>query len=165
MKKNKLGFTLIEVILIIGIIGIIIPSLYSIFFSGYKFFDVGVNNINEQQEYRLARNYLTKKLRNVSDINSIEISNKENNMLKINNKQLEEINSEGNNIRTSISFNKLKIKINNKKLDILFVPLDSENEFEFSLLLENYEGDLNNTILNSEDPNLQILYYSFGKSD
>ena len=68
MKNKARGFTLIEVILVLALIGAMTPIVYSVFFGGQKGFEVSVEQVHEQADHRLLRDYLVKELRDVSYI-------------------------------------------------------------------------------------------------
>lgn len=72
MKNKAKGFTLVEVILVLALIGVMTPIIYSVFFAGQKGFEVSVEQVQEQGDHRILRDYLVKELRDVSYITNGE---------------------------------------------------------------------------------------------
>lgn len=70
IEKHK-GFTLIEVILTLAIIGIVIQLSYSLLFSGTKSFQVGRDKGLSQQDFRIVQEILKKEIRYVKYLNNI----------------------------------------------------------------------------------------------
>lgn len=64
MMKNKKGITLIEVVLTVAILGIFIPSIYTVFFAGQNAFSTSTNKGFAQESVRLAELFLTDELKN-----------------------------------------------------------------------------------------------------
>jgi type II secretory pathway pseudopilin PulG len=66
MLKNKKGITLIEVVLTVAILGIFIPSIYTVFFAGQNAFSTSTNKGFAQESVRLAELFLTDELKNTT---------------------------------------------------------------------------------------------------
>lgn len=64
----KPGFTLIELIITIGILGIVLASAYSMGLFGYKTFSKGSIKSNIQSDITLAANYISNELRYASKV-------------------------------------------------------------------------------------------------
>lgn len=57
------GFTLIEVITTLAIMGILMSMLYSLFFSGAKTYEISYDSYRSQNEARIAMSFITVKIR------------------------------------------------------------------------------------------------------
>ena len=66
MKRNVKGITLIEVVLTVAILGIFIPSIYTVFFAGQNAFSTSTNKGFAQESVRLAELFLTDELKNTT---------------------------------------------------------------------------------------------------
>jgi hypothetical protein len=66
MKRNVKGITLIEVVLTVAILGIFIPSIYTVFFAGQSAFSTSTNKGLAQESVRLAEIFLTDELKNTT---------------------------------------------------------------------------------------------------
>ena len=62
------GFTLLEMLIVIAVIGILIIPLSSSLSSGFKFFKIGQNRSELQGEVRFIATYITKVIRNADEI-------------------------------------------------------------------------------------------------
>ena len=174
MKNKARGFTLIEVILVLALIGAMTPIIYSVFFGGQKGFEVSVEQVQEQADHRILRDYLVKELRYVSYIAnekpekyeiyySLEID--ENKELK---KTEYEKKEEGYEIKSEsilpIKFKNLNIKVADGNSKVLEVTIDPD--YTFTILLEN-EAMLENEdrpeeIILLDDLN-KTIYYSYSE--
>jgi type II secretory pathway pseudopilin PulG len=72
MLKNKKGITLIEVVLTVAILGIFIPSIYTVFFAGQSAFSKSTNKGLAQESVRLAEIFLTDELKNTTGFISVD---------------------------------------------------------------------------------------------
>jgi len=70
--KSKYGFSLIEVMLALSILGIVLAVGYSFFFFGSNSFRIGGAQSNLQRDMRLVSDYITREVRYAVDI---EITN------------------------------------------------------------------------------------------
>jgi len=66
--SNKAGFTLIELIVVIAIMGIATSAIFSMNLFGYKTFAFGQNIAQKQFETRMAADFITKQLRYASSV-------------------------------------------------------------------------------------------------
>lgn len=69
MNKNK-GFTLIEVIVSIAVIGLIISALFNINLAGWKFFNYNQDRVDLMSEGRLISTNLERKIRSSNGIDT-----------------------------------------------------------------------------------------------
>jgi prepilin-type N-terminal cleavage/methylation domain-containing protein len=72
MFKRREGFTLLEVILVIALIGIIIPAIYSIFSTGNTSYGISKNRGFAQQDVRLASDFIASNLKYVTALSDDE---------------------------------------------------------------------------------------------
>lgn len=174
MKMKKHGFTLVEIILVLALISIVTIGSYSIFFTGQKSFEVGIDKGRDQADLRILREYLAKELRYINIADS-KLPDKETvskySILEIkktpNNKQL--VKGVYNNIDKKIKgesiipvyFSELTIEIKSGTAKIEFSPVDSRNIYEFSITLENNRELNNGKLLDSSNEALQIMYYAY----
>lgn len=62
-KKLKKGFTLVELVIAIGIFAFVVGTSYSLMHSSTLFVNKGINNVNKQNDIRLAVEWITKDLK------------------------------------------------------------------------------------------------------
>lgn len=75
---SRNGFTLIEIILTLAIMGIIMVSISNLFISGYNFYKQNEDKAEVQREIRFITNYIdenTKFTENIEVVNSVDITN------------------------------------------------------------------------------------------
>ncbi|MBF8982643.1 type II secretion system protein [Lutibacter sp. B2] len=70
IKKNNQGFTLVELLVVLGIMGIIISAMFSFFLSNYKTFYRADDQVEAQYEAQIATNKL---IDNVIDAQKIAL--------------------------------------------------------------------------------------------
>ncbi|NLW39654.1 MAG: prepilin-type N-terminal cleavage/methylation domain-containing protein [Tissierellia bacterium] len=68
IKFNNRGMTLIELLIVLGIIGILVQLIYSIFFVGNKSFTMGRDKGFAQQDARIAAEFINKELRTANEL-------------------------------------------------------------------------------------------------
>ncbi len=176
MKNKKNGFTLVEVILTIALIGIVTPIIYSLLFSGQKSFKLGTEEVYEQQDHRLLRNQLAKELRFAtylsndkpkrdSDDNkykkyySIELEDEK--IIKKEYKKSDDLPTSNGQILSSFKGGEIDFDF---RWDFLFVEYKDEEDKiieEFTILLEN--SKLKKEYLNLEDSKIneqEKIYYA-----
>lgn len=66
MKTKRQGFTLLELVLVVALVGVVTAVSYSILFAGEKSFEVGVDKGQAQADQRILREFLVKELRYAS---------------------------------------------------------------------------------------------------
>ncbi|OLS02739.1 PilW family protein [Tissierella creatinophila] len=158
MKNNRKGFTLVEVILVLALIGVIITVSYSIFFTGQKSFEVGIDKGLAQEDNRILREYLVRELRYITYFNSqkpnsqnyyslkiIQNSNGSNSLIKT---KYNNGNKEENN--TPFTFNKLNLKSENG-----IIKAEVNDKYKFTILLENNSTLTGSILSNGSD---EIFY-------
>lgn len=62
-KETKKGFTLVELIIAIGIFAFVVGTSYTFMHSSTIFVNKGINNVNKQNDIRLAVEWITKDLK------------------------------------------------------------------------------------------------------
>lgn len=142
MLKNKNGFTVVELLLVIVISGIIMMGLNLLFFSGYKSYNLGNNQAHIQRNIRLIETILNKQIKYA---NSIKIKNEKKppNASDYDNIQL----VSGNNGNYKLEYNgrtiteeiikEMDIKnFSNSNLKLKFTFTDN-TEITFNILLNN----------------------------
>lgn len=72
MFNGRKGFTLIEVILVLALISITIPAIYSIFFAGNNSYGIIKNRGFAQQDVRLASDFIASNLKFVTALSDDE---------------------------------------------------------------------------------------------
>ncbi len=70
-SKNSKGFTLIELLIVLGLMGIVITMTFSFFFSNYRTFNKGDDQIEAQYQAGLAMDLITDTAINSAGIVSI----------------------------------------------------------------------------------------------
>lgn len=68
MTSNNKGFSLIELILVMAILGIIVTLAYSMHIFGIKAFAIGGDKTNVQSEARKAADFITKEIRLAAEV-------------------------------------------------------------------------------------------------
>ena len=62
MKKSKNGFTLVELVIVIGLFAFVVGTSYSVMHSSTIFVNKQINNVNKQNDIRVAIEWITKDL-------------------------------------------------------------------------------------------------------
>lgn len=91
MRFRK-GITLVELILTLALVALVIPVVFSVFFTGSTSHSVSTNKGFAQQDIRIAADFLTDELRFITDISDVDYESGEYYSLRINN--------EGNLVKT-----------------------------------------------------------------
>ncbi len=73
--KNKKGFTLVELLLALGIMGIVLSAIFTFFIFNYKSFVRGENQVEAQYQSQIAMNEL---IENIMDAEKIAVADLEN---------------------------------------------------------------------------------------
>lgn len=127
MIKNRKGFTLVELMIVLALLGVVIMMGFSVLSFGYKSFNAQADNIDNQSNVRHAISDISKEIRrNSADItipggaksgdvisgdtikiDGIQYTLKENSLLKNTNELVSGIES----FKTSIEVNKITLKI------------------------------------------------------
>ncbi len=68
LDKNH-GFTLIEVVIAVAIIGVILSAIFSFYFSGWDVFDFSREKIKFQRDHRLIELWISRYARKAVEIN------------------------------------------------------------------------------------------------
>lgn len=148
MKKANKGFTLVEVVLVMGLISVVIAVSYSIFFTGQKSFEVGIDKGIDQQESRIIREYLIKEFRYIAYLGTEKPDADKYYTLKIKettqgseSRQLEKVqykdSEEINREILPIKFNDLSMKIENGTMNVKLNTAGNNSDYNFTILMEN----------------------------
>lgn len=133
LKENKDGFTLIELILVVAIIGIIASFLFSPLITGFNFFQIDIKKINVQEDLRFTSNMIitySKFANSVSLIDSAPGSYAlGESCIILDNGEIKYINSGGERIWTESTITNLDFNIIQKG--------SGENVLEFSITGNN----------------------------
>lgn len=173
MRFRK-GITLVELILTLALVALVIPVVFSVFFTGSTSHSVSTNKGFAQQDIRIAADFLTDELRFITDISDVDYESGEFYSLRINN--------EGNLVKTkhvyqnddsvvltvirSIPGNWDLINITNSesgRIDVKFEQIektgfkDAGFELEMIITTENSPNMTSNVDLDLVDGD--ILYY------
>lgn len=169
MKNKANGFTLVEVILILALIGVMTPIIYSVFFGGQKGFEVSVEQVHEQTDHRILRDYLVKELRYASYIDNEEPGVNEEyeryyglKIIEDNGvKRLEKTQYEGVQIISSnimpIKFNDINIETKDETMKVKFTFLEDNSNYKITILLEN-RPTLNAPMLSKKSDEIFYAY-------
>lgn len=153
MKNKRYGFTLLEVILTLALIGIVIPLIYSLFFSGQKSFKLGTEEVYEQQDHRQLRDYLVKELRYIDKLSDEPLSGgdyekyyslelEDNKIIKAEYKNSDSGSTDATVILSSIEEEEIHLTLTNNILAVKYKYKDQEEDQQadnFVFLLENSE--------------------------
>lgn len=149
--KIKKGFTLIEVLITIGILGIVISTLYNIIFFQINAFDKSDRQSVAQSDIRYISDFITNELRYAKDIeilsNKSDINSYEYKYIYIDNGEIF-YRGYGNS-----SFRKLNIEERNPSYDLKFWTKETENKVVFYKIasnLENFELESSVNLLNTK---------------
>jgi prepilin-type N-terminal cleavage/methylation domain-containing protein len=122
-NKDKKGFTLIELVISMAIMGMVMVTIYSLFFSNYKTMNIVNSGIELQSQGEQAMNYLFNSAISAESINTIKDEKGE---------DITEFNSTNSKKISEISFKTLKYdKTNNTVvsgyIEKIILQLDSSN--------------------------------------
>lgn len=184
MKKNRTGFTLVELMLVVALIGVVSSVAYSIFFTGQKSFEVGMKKGEEQADHRILREYLVKELRYIQELYlkdpvgkglikyySLKVEKKEEEKYQLVKKTYINDKEQPGEQIIPVYFDRLDISITSGIVTINFYPVDSQmtsrsnTPYKFTIALENKNKLGGNIVLNSLDPSLQSLYYVYSSEE
>ncbi len=172
--KNS-GFSLIELLVSIGLMGIVILILFSIYLTSNKIFNKTTNQSSNQQDVRLVADYITREIRSGKII-----SINENDVKKGNNKYyalIFKIDSNDNKkylYKKSIdtSTGSTEIKIGNSLNDLKFLPAskngmmkmsitDDEKNQNYNLVFEFSLDNINSAVIPiANTQGVETIYYS-----
>jgi type II secretory pathway pseudopilin PulG len=85
MIKNNEGFTLIELIVIIGIIGIIVPAVSTMIIQGFNIFDRGIEKMSTDQQVEIALREVADYLKASNNLPPLDHEDENNNSITLNN--------------------------------------------------------------------------------
>lgn len=169
------GFSLIELLVSIGLMGIVILIIFSIFLTSNKIFNKTTNQSSNQQDVRLVADYITREIRSAKII-----SINENDVKKDNNKYyalIFKIDSNDNKkylIKKSIdtSTGSTEIKIGNSLNDLKFLPAskngmmkisitDDEKNQNYNLVFEFSLDNINISVIpTANTQGVETIYYA-----
>jgi len=72
--KNRNGFTLVELLITLSLLGIVLSIVFNFFFYGQNSFQIGEKQSNVQREVRLASNRITGEIRNAVELTFVSSS-------------------------------------------------------------------------------------------
>lgn len=146
--KNKKGFTLIELIVILALAGIVIVGVMSFFIANYRSYD-RINTESElQYQSQYIINYMTNKILEANKIKSVNGSEDESGETNVNNIVFEhgadefKFEIDGNNkiIFTDINGNAKELSGNETELIMTPIPAGKFTDaygLKFTLVIEN----------------------------
>ncbi|SDG78814.1 Type II secretory pathway, pseudopilin PulG [Halanaerobium congolense] len=85
MIKNNEGFTLIELIVIIGIIGLIVPAVSTMIIQGFNIFDRGIEKMSTEQQVEIALREIADYLKASNNLPPLDHEDENNNSITLNN--------------------------------------------------------------------------------
>ena len=145
IKKCQKGFTLIEVVISMSIMGMVMMVIYSMFFTNYKTMNTVNTGVELQSQGESAMNYLVDAAISAKAINSIKDKNGE--VLQLNtsdNKEITEISF------TTVKFNKTDGTVDDDFINKMILQANSNNAISLTEGLykmyrveENPAGDKN----------------------
>jgi len=160
--KSKKGITLIEVIITIGILGIVLTAIFSFMINGLNTFGIGTDRADSQFDVRMISDFVLKDVRNANEIYTSEPANSDeyyriyldDNIVKYYHPDGTTFNKSQNNIN-NINFT---IQKNTNKYILIFEiksELKTNNSFtlDSNVALNNIKEE--NTIINIGN---QIFY-------
>lgn len=167
--RDKKGFTLIEIILVIAIVGIVIQLSYSIFFSGTKSFSIGRDKGLSQEDFRIIQESLLRELRYARDLDMEEPDLLLYYCLRLKEHEDESFSliktefNRGSKTNTPIAtkFKEIEIISERGKLNVDIRLLEEKEKKSFTILLENNLGFSKDIDLSSQDLSEFTLYYVF----
>lgn len=155
---------MIELVAVIPIILIVLTLIFAINDFSNKIFDKSVNQSYNQQNVRLAADYITNELRNAKEINTNQNNiSAENNIyyaLTVKNNELVKQTINGSTISEKVLVNQLSNMIidSSSNGSILNIKVeDKNNNQDYSL---TFSCLLNNTTIPQLSQNPNIIYYT-----
>jgi prepilin-type N-terminal cleavage/methylation domain-containing protein len=172
---KRRGLSLIELLVSIGLMGIVILILFSIYLNSNKIFNKTTNQSSNQQDVRLVADYITREIRSAKII-----SINENDVKKDNNKYYAltyKIDSNDNKkylYKKSIdtSTGSTEIKIGNSLNALKFLPAskngmvkmsitDDEENQSYNLVFELSLDNINDVVIPTADTQgVETIYYA-----
>lgn len=73
MIKNKKGFTLVELMIVLALLGVVIMIGFSVFSFGFKSFNAQADNIDNQSKVQHAISDISKEIRKVDAVDKIVV--------------------------------------------------------------------------------------------
>lgn len=118
IKNDEKGFTLLEIMVSIMIIGIVLTALSSSFISGFKFFQISKNQAHTQRDIRFIANYImdsvkyTNSIQLKADIPEPENLSESQSCIALDGSSIKLITNSGERTLTSINIDNLSFKLN-----------------------------------------------------
>lgn len=176
MKKffNKKGFTLIEVILSIAIMAIVIQVGYSLFFTGNKSFEIGIDKGFAQQDARIVAEHLNRELRFSSKLSEDSLTGRYFSIEVLDNgydsNSLKKIEYDGETIKSeeiliSGKWDKVKLKNSSRIIEGLISIKTNQNtnyNLPINIPLENIKNSLD---LDIDLSNGEKIYYALAEDN
>lgn len=178
MKNYRKGFTLVELMLVVALIGVASMVAYSVFDIGQKSFEVGIDKGVQQADHRILREYINNELRYITKVYTSEPDAKKETIkyhsLEIKEKTdgkylLKTVYDNPVNVQPSlmdqqtipIHFSGLQMKTSDGKIEVSFTPINSTRVYPFTIGLQNIESLGDKIILDSSDGLKQKIYYAY----
>lgn len=159
LNKNRKGFTLVEVVITLAILSIVLATAFNLFGFNLTVYSKGQSLSQVQFDIRMAADYITSEIRNVSEINLLEIDYDNENIED--NEEVEDHNyintSTLKSSHPSLDSVQFSISVENTSYLLAFVVAGSNSRGDNEYVLET-EVLLNN-LTNSSVP-IDIWYNS-----
>ena len=146
--KNSMGFTLVELMIVIAVAGILFTAVFSLLISGFNNFNTGNNRAEIQNNIRLVETIVNNKLRNVEciQISSLgECPNADSSLsLGKDEGSLYYLRNNGQKVTEDI-FTNVYFKLSEKNVFELILEFDKVDSYKIRMLINNYQFDINNS--------------------
>lgn len=173
MQNKRQGFTLLELVLVVALVGVVTAVSYSILFAGEKSFEVGVDKGIAQEDQRILREFLVKELRYVSYLKNVEPDEDEYDYYYL--LEMESINKNDVNLyqlkktkykngkpkgstTNSVKMKYFKLVAEGEKVEVNFTSETDNKDYSFTIFFENRPSVGDPLELT---PDKKKIYYSY----